>query len=88
LQNLGSDEALIWFRYRVNGGAYQLLQDETLGQMKFDGDGIFSITMIPEDYFGLDEGDILDEIQVYVTKTPIFAPPFTVPASFFPGCPE
>lgn len=88
LQNLGPGEALVWFRYKVNGGSFQVFQDETLGMMDFDGDGIFSITMIPEQYFGLSEGDILDEIQVYITKSPIQAPPFTQPITLIPGCPE
>jgi hypothetical protein len=88
LQNLGPDEALIWFRYRVNGGSLQLLQDEALGAMEYDGDGFFSLTMIPEEFFGLEEGDILDEIQVFITKAPIVAPPFTAPITLTPGCPE
>ena len=88
LQNLAPGEALVWFRYRVNGGAFQILQDESTGVMDFDGDGIFSISMLPEDYFGLEEGDILDEFQVYITKSPIMAPPFTVPVTMIPGCPE
>ncbi len=88
LQNLSPGEALIWFRYKVNGGSFQVLQDESIGVMEFDGDGIFSTTMIPEQFFGLSDGDILDEIQVYITKSPIQAPPFTAPITLFPGCPE
>ncbi len=88
LQNLNEGEALVWFRYKVNGGAFQVLQDEVQGVMDYDGDGIFSVTMIPEEYFGLEENDILDEIQVYITKSPIVAPPFTTPISLFPGCGE
>ncbi|MEM9050746.1 MAG: hypothetical protein AAGC47_01735 [Bacteroidota bacterium] len=88
LQNMGADEARIWFRYKVNGGGFETLQDETLGTMMFDGDGIFSINMLPEEYFGLSDGDILDEIQVFISKTPIEVPPFTGPISLFPGCPE
>jgi len=88
LQNLGPGEALVWFRYGVNGGPLQVLQDEALGVMEFDGEGIFSFTMIPDEFFGLEEGDILDEIQVFITKPPIQAPPFTAPITLVPGCPE
>jgi hypothetical protein len=88
LQNMGPDECLARFRYRVNGGSIQDIADEELGQMKFDGDGIFSITMIPQEFFGLTEGDILDEIQVIITKAPIVQPPFTLPITLVPGCPD
>lgn len=88
LQDLNEGEALVWFRYKVNDGAYQVSQSETEGIMDYLGNGFFSFTLIPEVYFGLEENDVLDEIQVYFTKTPIVAPPFSSPISLFPGCPE
>jgi len=87
LQNLGPDECLIWYRYSVNGGALIQFQQATdKFKMQFDGDGIFSITMIPEDYFGLNSGNELTQIQVFITKPPINAPPFTLPITLVPGC--
>ncbi len=87
LQNLGPDECLIWYRYSVNGGSLQVFQQATdKFKMDYDGDGVFSKTMIPQTYFGLNPGDELTRIDVYITKAPIQAPPFTVPISLFPGC--
>ncbi|MCA1762737.1 MAG: hypothetical protein LC664_07080 [Flavobacteriales bacterium] len=87
LQNLGPDECLIWFRYRVNGGSPILLQEESEKfTMSYDGEGQFSLSMIPEDYFELAEGDILTSMEVYITKSPIQAPPFTSPIALTPGC--
>jgi len=87
LQNLGPDECLIWYRYRVNGGALQTYREETEKfKMAYDGDGVFSITMIPEDYFELADGDELTQIDVLITKSPINQPPFTAAISLFPGC--
>lgn len=87
LQNLGADECLIWYRYSVNGGSLQVYQQATdKFKMDYDGDGVFSKTMIPEEYFGLNPDDVLTRIDVYITKSPIQAPPFTAPISLFPGC--
>lgn len=87
LQNLGPDECYAWYRISVNGGSLQVVQGESEKfQMKSEGDGQFSISMIPEDYFELAEGDVLTQIDVYITKPPVSAPPFTAPISLFPGC--
>ncbi len=87
LQNLGPDECLIWYRYRVNGGALQTYREETEKfKMAYDGDGVFSLTMIPEDYFELADGDELTQIDVLITKSPINQPPFTAAITLFPGC--
>ncbi len=87
LQNLGPDECLIWYRYRVDGGPLTLYQQATdKFKMTFDGDGVFSLSMIPETYFEIAQGSQLTQIDVYITKPPIQAPPFTAPISLFPGC--
>lgn len=87
LKNIDPNDCLIWFRYSVNDGSLQVLQEATdKFKMEYDGDGIFSKTMIPEEYFGLNPGDVLTRIDVYITKSPIQAPPFTAPISLFPGC--
>jgi len=87
LQNLGPGECLIWFRYSVNGGSPILLQEESdKFTMAYDGEGQFSLAMIPEEYFELAEGDILTSIEVYITKSPIQAPPFAGPITLVPGC--
>jgi len=88
LQNLGPDEALIYYRYRINGGAQLTLQgtDERF-QLTYDGDGYFSISMLPEEFFDLTEGEELTELQVFITKAPINAPPFSI-WTLFPGCVE
>lgn len=87
LQNLGPEECLIWYKYSVNNGPLQTLREPTdKFKMDYDGNGIFSKTMIPEVYFGLSEGQVLTQIDVFITKPPINVPPFTSPISLFPGC--
>jgi len=87
LQNLGPDECYIWYRISINGGSLQIVQGSSEKfQMKFEGDGQFSISMIPEEYFEVAEGDMLTQIDVYITKLPVAAPPFTSPISLIPGC--
>jgi hypothetical protein len=88
LQNLGPNECLIWFQYKVDDGSLQTLQENTEKfKMRFDGDGIFSKSMIPEDYFELNEGEQLTEIKVFVTTDPINAPPFALTFDpLIPGC--
>ncbi len=89
LQNLGADDCLIWFRYRINGGAPILFQQNTDNfKMDFDGDGMFSKAMIPEDFFQLAPGEQLTEVQVFITKPPINVPPFTSAILLYPGCSE
>jgi hypothetical protein len=87
LQNLGPDECLIWYRYSIDGGSLQIFQQETdKFKMNYDGEGIFSIAMIPKSYFEVPEGSELTRIDVYITKSPISAPPFTAPVTLIPGC--
>jgi len=87
LQNMGPDECFIWFRISVNGGSLQVVQGASdKFKMKYDGEGIFSVSMIPEEYFELSEGDILTQVDVYITKPPVQAPPFTSPITLIPGC--
>jgi len=78
------------FRYRVNGGDLQEFEvtDESTVEMLNEGGGIFSLTMIPEEFFGLGEDDFLDEIQVSFTKPPLSAAPFSSFVQLIPGCPE
>lgn len=88
MQNLDPDNCLLWYRISVNGGPLQVVQEPTdKFKMEYDGDGVFSKTMIPEEYFELGDGDVLTQIDVYITKSPINVPPFTAPISLFPGCP-
>ena len=87
LQDLGPDECLIWYRIGVNGGPVTVFREETdKFKMVYDGDGVFSISMIPENYFELAEGDELTQIDVFITKPPIHIPPFTQPLTLIPGC--
>jgi hypothetical protein len=88
LQNLGPDDALIYYRYRINGGPQQTLQgtDERF-QLTYDGEGFFSMVMLPEEFFGLNPGEELTEIQVFITKPPINVPPFSI-WTLLPGCGE
>lgn len=87
LQNIDPNDCLIWFRYRVNGGSLITLREETdKFKMTHDGGGIFSLTMIPQEYFEIAEGDEITQIDVLITKSPINQPPFTSAISLFPGC--
>lgn len=87
LQNLGPDECYVWYRISVNGGSLQIVQEESEKfRMNYDGEGQFSLVMIPEEYFELAEGDELTQIDVYITKSPVQAPPFTAPITLIPGC--
>jgi hypothetical protein len=85
----GGDAYFARFQYKVNGGAYQILEvtDESKVAMVPEGDGFFSITIIPTDFFGLNENDILDEIRVSFTKPPLDDAPYSTAVSLFPGCP-
>jgi len=84
----GGDAYFARFQYKINGGPYQILviTDESLVEMVPEGDGVFSLTMIPEEFFGLGENDILDELRVSFTKPPLTAAPFSSAISLFPGC--
>lgn len=87
LKNMDPDECMIWYKYNVNGGSLKTYREGTdKFKMAYDGDGMFSITMIPQEYFELSEGEELTRIDVYVTKAPINQPPFTAVISLFPGC--
>jgi hypothetical protein len=87
LRDLGPDECLIWYRISVNGGPLTTVQEDSdKFKMDFEGDGFFSLKMIPEAYFELAEGDELSQVQVFITRPPIFAPPFTAPITLIPGC--
>ena len=87
LQNMGADECMIWYKYSVNGGSLKTYRESTdKFKMAYDGDGVFSITMIPQEYFTLSEGEELTRIDVFITKAPINQPPFTSAISLFPGC--
>ncbi len=88
LQNLGPDDAKIFYRYRVDGGPLITLQgDESDArfQLKYDGDGFFSIVMLPEEFFSIPEGSVLTQLQVFITKSPIQVPPFST-WTLTPGC--
>lgn len=88
LQNLEPTECMIWYKITVNNGSPQTFREETdKFKMDYDGDGVFSKTMIPQEYFGLTDGDVLNKIDVFITRPPINAPPFTSPISLYPGCP-
>jgi len=86
LQNLGMDEALIWYRYKVDG-TFRIYQNPENAVMESLGGGFFTVTMIPNQFFGIEEGETIEEIEVYITKDILQAPPFSV-ESIFPGCPE
>lgn len=87
LQNMAPDEAMIWYRISVNEGALQTFrEDNDKFKMEYDGNGMFSITMIPSEYFGVAEGDVITKIDVFITKTPINQPPFTSVITLYPGC--
>lgn len=87
LQNIAPDDCKIWYRYSVNGGALITLREETAKfVMDYDGNGVFSKSMIPEEYFELEEGEELTKIEVFITKGNINVPPFTTAISLFPGC--
>ena len=87
LKNMGADECLIWYKYSVNGGSLKTYREAIdKFKMAYDGDGMFSLTMIPQDYFELSEGEELTRIDVYITKAPINQPPFTSVITLYPGC--
>jgi len=73
LQNMAPDEAIVSFRYRVNGGPLQTLAaqggNEEKFIMDFEGEGFFALDMIPRDYFGLEEGEELTQMTIRVAKT-------------------
>ena len=87
LQNLGPDECYVWFGYSVDGGSLQTLQgSEEKFKMNYIGAGKFDKTMIPFEYFGLNEGETITELRVLFTKQPVNVPPFTSPDISIPGC--
>ncbi len=91
LQNMGPTDAYMTFRYSVNGGPEQVFPpsggDPLEVQMDFDGEGIFSFTMIPKDFFPVEPGDEITSIRPIVTKLPLPAPPFRIPDPLLVGCP-
>lgn len=94
LQNLGPTECYATFRYRVNGGPEQSFPsdpgsaDPEMFRFDYDGEGIFSYTMIPQDFLPLNEGDQLTQMRVFITKLPLPAPPFSISTNLEVGCPE
>jgi hypothetical protein len=90
LQDMAPGEAIVSFRYRVNGGPLQTLQatggDEDKFIMDFEGDGRFALDMIPRDFFGLEEGESVTQISIRITKTS--APPgiFSISSPLDVGC--
>lgn len=94
LRDMGPTEGYMTFRYRVNGGPELLFPaspaaaDPEEFRMTYDGDGIFSKTMIPQDFFPIQEGDQITEIRIFVTKIPLAAPPFNISSSLTVGCAE
>jgi len=94
LRNMGPTEGYMTFRYRINGGPELLFPPDPASAdpsdflMDYDGDGIFSKTMIPKDFFPIQEGDQITEIRIFVTKIPLAAPPFNISSSLTVGCPE
>lgn len=85
----GGDAYFARFQYKVNGGPYQILEitDDSMVEMDPEGDGVFSLTMIPQDFFGLGENDVLNELRVSFTKPPSDQAPYSSAVSLFPGCP-
>jgi len=85
----GGDAYFARFQYKVNGGPYQPLEitDESMVEMDPEGDGVFSLTMIPQEFFGLGENDVLNELRVSFTKPPLDEAPYSTAVSLFPGCP-
>lgn len=87
LKDMMPDDGYIWYRISINGGTLTNVREATdKFKLDYDGDGIFSISMIPEDYFGLEEGDELTQLDVFITRAPIHIPPFTQPITLTPGC--
>lgn len=88
LQDLDPSQAHVYFAYRVDGGPL-LYKGNTPGEeilLQHDGNGYFSITLVPNEFFDIPEGSELTELTVFVTKPPIAAPPFAQ-ATLVPGCP-
>lgn len=91
LQNMGPGEALVSFRFRVDGGPLQTLASDGSNQekflMDFEGDGFFALDMIPRDYFGIEPGQSITQITVRVTS--VSAPPgvFSISSPLNVGCP-
>jgi len=87
LQNLGPDECYVWFGYSVDGGPLQTLQgSDDKFKMNYIGANKFDLTMIPREYFELNEGETITELRVLFTKPPVNVPPFTTPDISIPGC--
>jgi hypothetical protein len=92
LQNMAPDEAYAIFRYRVNGGAELLYPPSPADanaadwQMEYDGEGIFSVTMVPQEFFPVNPGDVITEVRMIVTKFPLPAPPFNASTPLPVGC--
>jgi hypothetical protein len=81
LRNMGPDEARIYYRYSINGGApVQLQGDENdpRFRLKYDGDGFFSIAMLPEEFFNVPEGSTITSLRLFITKPPLTVPPFSI----------
>ncbi len=90
LQNLGPGEAFISFRYRVNGGPLQTSistgADADKFMMDYEGEGIFSFAMLPNEFFNLQEGQNLTQLTIRVNRTPNNLPPFTNSGPLNVGC--
>ncbi len=87
LLNIPEDQAYIWFQYKINGGSFQVARAQSEKfRLKADGGGFFSLTLVPKDFFELEDGDILTSVNAFITKPPVQAPPFSGPIPMDPGC--
>ena len=89
LQNLDPSEAFVYFAYRVDGGPVQYKGNAPGTEILLDdrGDGTFTFTMVPDQFFEIPEGSELTSLTVFVSKPPVAAPPFSQ-ATLTVGCPE
>lgn len=94
LQNLGPDQCYIYIKYSVNGGAEQTYGNANIAtlasqhpelKMEYDGDGVFSFALLPQDFLGLQEGDTLTNMTVIFSKQP-FQGAVSSPTTLTPGC--
>ena len=95
MANVGPDNCYMFLRYSVNGGAnvtynagslQNVAQTNPELKMNFDGDGVFSFSMLPEEFLNLNEGDELTSITVQFVQQP-FAGFFSQPSTLLFGCP-
>lgn len=88
LQDLDPANAFIYFAYRVDGGPLQY-KGNAAGEeilMADQGDGTFTVTMVPDIFFNIPEGSELTVLNAFVSKPPVAAPPFSQ-VTMAPGCP-